>query len=409
MSNLFEGWDKEKLAVAAENIHDPTFDVCDKYYQLGSAESKRRFPFNLNPWKERSRSGLLQKGEYANGVPGNNKGKSGLKSLYFRLLHFTGLYHYKRRYRLSRELLLWIKEFSPDIIYSQLSSIELIGLVKEIHKKLDVPIAIHIMDDWPLSISKSGLFKSYWRNAIDKQFRQLISKAKVLMSISEAMSNEYMSRYGYKFVPFHNPIDLEFWTRYSKRNYAIDDTFTILYAGRIGVGIENSFFDIAEAVGDLNAKGLKIRFHIQATNSNPVLDELSKFTFITINPTVPYSELPRVFSQADVLLLPNDFDRTSRAFLKYSMPTKASEYMISGTPILLYSSAETAVTSHALKYNWAYVVSEKKNEALKSAITELYERRDLRTALGNTARDYAINNYDGALIREQFRKAFILD
>ena len=162
-------------------------------------------------------------------------------------------------------------------------------------------------------------------------------------------------------------------------------------------------------MGDLNAKGLKIRFHIQATNSNPVLDELSKFTFITINPTVPYSELPRVFSQADVLLLPNDFDRTSRAFLKYSMPTKASEYMISGTPILLYSSAETAVTSHALKYNWAYVVSEKKNEALKSAITELYERRDLRTALGNTARDYAINNYDGALIREQFRKAFILD
>ena len=229
------------------------------------------------------------------------------------------------------------------------------------------------------------------------------------MSISEAMSKEYMSRYGYKFVPFHNPIDLEFWTRYSKRDYEFDDTFTILYAGRIGVGIEHSFFDIAKAVGDLNASGLNIRFHIQPTNSNPVLDELSKFSFITINPTVPYSELPRVFSQADLLLLPNDFDSKSRAFLKFSMPTKASEYMISGTPILLYSSSETAVTTHALKYNWAYVVSEKRNEALKSAITELYERKDLRTALGNTARDYAMKNYDGTLIREQFRKSFILD
>ena len=40
----------------------------------------------------------------------------------------------------------------------------------------------------------------------------------------------------------------------------------------------------------------------------------------------------------------NDFDKKSISFLKYSMPTKASEYMISGTPVLVYSHGETAVS-----------------------------------------------------------------
>ena len=89
------------------------------------------------------------------------------------------------------------------------------------------------------------------------------------------------------------------------------------------------------------------------------------------------------------------------------MPTKASEYMVSGTPVLLYSSIETAVTSHALKYNWAYVVSSQSKTALECAISDLYENKMLRARLGNTAREYAINNYDGVVIRDQFRKSLI--
>ena len=214
---------------------------------------------------------------------------------------------------------------------------------------------------------------------------------------------------GHNFIPFHNPIDVKHWSLFAKEHYEFTEPFIILYAGRIGVGIEKSFFDIAEAIANLNSKGFKIRLHIQATNFNPVLDELRRFNFVKINPTVSYSELPGIFSQSDLLLLPNDFDRKSLSFLKYSMPTKASEYMVSGTPVLLYSSIETAVTTHALKYKWAYVVSEQSRSALESAISELYEKKELRARLGTTAKEYAINNYDGDIIRDKFRKSFILN
>jgi glycosyltransferase involved in cell wall biosynthesis len=410
MTNLFKDWDRENIASAAENIYNPNFAACDKYYQLGSLESKRRFPFNLNRWGKQIKSGIVYEKEVPTFSSATNDiKKSGLKKMYLSLLHFTGLSHFKHRYKISNEFLNWVKEYSPDIIYSQLSNIEIIGLVSDLHKTLEIPIAIHIMDDWPVTISKKGLFQSYWQKTIDKRFRRLLSESKVLLSISEAMSKEYMTRYGYRFIPFHNPIDIKHWGLSSKKDNELHDTFIILYAGRIGIGIQNCFLDIAEAIGNLNLKGFKIEFHMHATNFNAVLDELAKFDFIKLNAAVSHSELPGLFSKSDLLLLPNDFDRKSISFLKYSMPTKASEYMVSGTPILLYSSIETAVTGHALKYNWAYVVAEKNKKKLESAISELYEKRELRIKLANTAREYAISNYDGDIVREQFRKSFILE
>ena len=407
MANLFEGWDKENIAVAAENIYNPNFDICNKYYQFGSLEFKRKFPFNLNRWGKKIKSGVLVEKKQTSSFATHHYKKSKLKNLYVSFLDFAGLSHYKRRYRISTGLLNWIKEYSPDIIYSQLSNIELISMVSDLHEKLQIPVAIHIMDDWPLTISKKGILQSYWHNVIDKKFRKLLSKASVLMSISEAMSKEYYSRYGYNFFPFHNPIDLKFWGSASKENYEAKDPFIILYAGRIGLGIQNSFFDIAEAIKNLNAKKLKIKLHIQSTSSSPVLNKLAKFDFVQLNKAVPYNELPEIFVKADLLLMPNDFDKMSNSFLQFSMPTKASEYMASGTPILVYSSNETAVAIHALKYHWAYVVTEQNIKILEDAITQIYKNKELRIKLGNTAKEFAMNEYDSNLVREKFRKSFI--
>jgi glycosyltransferase involved in cell wall biosynthesis len=409
MTNLFMGWDKKMIAVAATDIQNPDFTVCDNCYYIGSLETKSRFPFNLNPFKKKLKSGKISHISKLTSFSFNQSKVSKIKKLYFRLLHISGLFHYKRRYVLSNDFLSWIKDFSPDIIYTQLSNIELIELVGDIHSKLNLPIAIHIMDDWPVTISETGFFQSYWAKVIDEKFRKLLFQAKILMSISESMSEEYKKRYGLDFVPFHNPIDIEHWGRFSKKSYERDKKFTILYAGRIGTGIRNCFFDIIEAIKSLNSNGLEIELIIQATNFDPLLDELRKFSFVKINPSVTYSELPAIFSNSDVLLLPNDFDDRSIKYLKYSMPTKASEYMVSGTPILLYSSIETAVTRHALKYKWSFVVSERNKEKLKFAISELYKNKHLRSELGNIARQYALNNFDSRSIKEQFKKSFIME
>ena len=226
------------------------------------------------------------------------------------------------------------------------------------------------------------------------------------MSISDAMSEEYEIRYGYKFIPFHNPIDINFWRKYQKNNYELNEIPNILYAGRIGIGIENSLKEVAEAVKTVNDKlGVNLKFIIK-TNEKP--EWIRQFSCVEAQEMEPHYKMPEVFSRADILLLSLDFSDESIRFTKYSMPTKASEYMASATPILLYASSETGVVNHALNHKWAYVVSEKNNEILGKAITDLYKKKELRKQLGTTAKEFAEKNYDGNHVRSEFRKAFTI-
>ena len=49
LSNLFSGWEKDKIAVVAggHTMYSVTTDICNNYYQLGKNEVRWIFPFNL--------------------------------------------------------------------------------------------------------------------------------------------------------------------------------------------------------------------------------------------------------------------------------------------------------------------------------------------------------------------------
>lgn len=411
MTNLFAGWDKNSIAVAGNNIVDPDFSVCENVYILGNSEIVRDFPFNAGLADMSVSSGVLKiepdKGDKTS--KSNNSGSNHL-SLKDKLMFLTGQIHRRRRFEVSKEFLHWVNEFSPDLIYSQLASYELIMFVGKLGTLLNIPLAFHMMDDWPQTINSSqkGIFKQYWTKKIDHELRSIFKRASCLMSISEAMSDEYKKRYGFTFAPFHNPIDSENWMATSDKNYSRNGVFTLLYAGRIGVGLQNCLLEVADAVETLVHEGYVIEFHIQSTSKNLLLDKLKTFKSVKIRVPAMYSELPEIFRNADTLLLPNDFDENSVSFLRYSMPTKASEYMVSGTPVLVYSSSETAVTKHALKYSWASVVSENSKEKLKNALIDLYNQENLRKAIGMKAKEFAVENYDAANVRKKFREALTL-
>lgn len=407
LTNLFYGWDKNNIAVAASEIYNPDFSVCDKYYLIGDREIERGFPFNLKFSEENQKSRIVLNSSVQNDLNIPKQTESKLGKIKDQLLFLTGQIHRRRKFVISNEFLIWMNEFSPDIIYSQLSTLELIHFISRLKEYLNKPLVIHLMDDWPKTISNSqkGLFQIYWNRLIDKELRKLFDKADVLLSISEAMSEEYIKRYGKVFLPFHNPIDVKNWTSSIKKKYSRKDTFIVLYAGRIGTGLQNCLLSFANAVQNQVNKGRKIEFHIQSGSDHPVLKELDKIECVKFRNQVPYDQLPHVFSEADLLLLPNDFDQKSVSFLRYSMPTKASEYMVSGTPILVFSSSETAVAKHALKYDWAYVVSENSNEKIELAITNLYEDEDLRRNLGCRAKEYAIMHFESEQIRKKFKNS----
>jgi len=412
LSNLFMDWDKDKLAVAATGhvMNHVTSDVCRIYYQLGNVEHRWKFPFNL--FQRKFESGLLTFED--NKEHSIRKSKSGIRyflvnKLFYPTLEWFGLYHNAAQLRLSDGFKEWLLEYKPELLYLQVSSLDTIAFARQLKEFLGIPSVIHMMDDWPSTISKGGLFANFWHKRIDKEFRTLLDQTDLFLSISGAMTDEYMERYNRIFIPFHNPIDTSIWKNHNKKNHKPDrDNIKILYSGRIGPGITNSLVEVAKAVENINQRGLGLKFHILSPGADPdIVNRLRRHESIVIDPVADYSELPRLYSNADILVIANDFDEKGISFLRFSMPTKASEYMISGTPVLVYSHYETAVSKFFLHHNCGCCVTSQNPEHLSDALIKLIINEEYRNTLSYNAVRIASELFDAEKKRKEFQQLLI--
>jgi glycosyltransferase involved in cell wall biosynthesis len=411
LSNLFYGWDKSKIAVVASEISDPDFSLCENIYSLGSKEIVREFPFNARVGNHEIKSGPLP----VKLSTGRSFAKTSIKESKFKetqnyLLQITGQIHRRRKFVISHELLNWIEVFSPEVIYSQLSSLELIRFMQILSNRLQIPTVFHFMDDWPVAITKKQInfFKLYWKRTIDKELRILLANSSMLMSICQSMSEAFRERYSLNFIPFHNPIEIDEWLHYSKKDWKINDTFKILYTGRIGTANNNSLNFIAKAINQINQTDLTVQFDIYTPDVNSAAaSKMKAYKGIYIKGTLPHSEMPSLLSGYDLLLLPLDFDKQGISFAQYSMPTKASEYMISGTPVLVFASMKTALAQYATTDKWAFVVTQHESATLISEIKRIIGDESARSFTAKRAIQVAINNENAESVRENFRQGMI--
>ena len=404
-SNLFEGWDKDKIAVAcsAHLLRNSDNRICEIYYQLGKDEHQWVFPLNI--LQKKYYSGLIRFDEKRNNNPtktGNDYRLSLIDKFLYPFLKFTGLFHCIKRIKLSEKFCNWLDAYKPDVIYAQGSDRERILFALLLQSHLKIPMIYHVMDDWPSVISSKGMFKKFWYGRIDRELKILFDRASLLLSISDYMSLEYKKRYGKNFLAFHNPINIEFWKKYQRTDYELNDTPTILYAGRIGLGIDSSLEAFAKAIVVVNKELNKgVKFIVQATEKP---DWVDKYSCTEYRKPVTYNELPKVFSEADFLLLPYDFSEESIRYIKYSMPTKASEYMVSGTPVIIFAPEVTALVQYAKKAGWAMVITENSTHVLTEELKSLIEKKEIRLKIAGNAIQTAEEHHSSVKVTAEFKK-----
>jgi glycosyltransferase involved in cell wall biosynthesis len=324
---------------------------------------------------------------------------------FYPFLRYVGLFHYISKTELSKEFCSWIDEYKPDVIYAQTAFRDDTLFCISVQSYLKKPLIYHMMDDWPSIINYKGLFKKYWYKKIDHEFRILLDRATLLLSICDSMSQEYKIRYGKDFIAFHNTIDIGFWKKHQRVDYILNDSPVILYAGRTGLGIQASLEAIAQAVQLINEElNLSMKFILQTSKKPSWIDNYSCVEYKSF---VSYNDLPKVFSAADFLILPYDFSRKSIKYLKYSMPTKAPEYMISGTPIIIFAPEVTAIVKYAKEYDWAKVITENSINILSDAIKQLIENKELRQQIAQNAIKIAEENHNSIDVTNQFRKVIL--
>lgn len=398
LGNLLSDYPKDHILIAAgfKEIQNMHANTTKSVYSMGRDEYRHLFPLSLVYKKHYS--GVYNLDEKAKDNSSTSESKSQrLQFCIFRLVvnffHFIGLYHYLYRCVLSEKFMKWLDEYKPDIIYTMLSTRASISIANQVADYLGIPICVHIMDDWPMTIIKKGLCRKYWKAKIGSELNDIILKAKKRIAISELMATEYKIRYNAPWLFFHNPVNLSFW-RAKRTPKNRESGYQITYSGRIGVGIYQSLLDIIKAVDLLVKQGMPISFIVQTRTPGIISRIKTKYLFLEIREYIPYNQLANFFANSDLMVIPYAFKGRDHNFIRYSMPTKASEYMASGTPVLYYGPKDTALFHFFEKHRCAHTISEPQIEKLVIEIKKMLQDKPLRDYYADNALNTASRLFD---------------
>lgn len=439
LSNLLEGWPKDKIAVlSGKNIWWSDVNMCENFFiwktrisllyenyirlfsknksinvrgQIYADEIIKRQNQNIQNKTDK----IAEYSKASDGKLVKYKLHSILNYLGKTLTFFTniiGLDLFFQKIVITNSLVKWFNTYQPEVIITFLNNSPQYQLVIDFYKKHSIPIVVYPGDDYIKQIPSKSLLYCFWKYKINKEFDYLLKIASVRLSICDYMSQKYKERYNLEFSAYHNPVDCEKWLPYSRNKWEINGTFKILYIGRLGYDNIPMLHLLAKVVDELNDAGhnvrLDLRFNILTDGT--AMNKFNIYRNTHLRGAISLSEyieqyyiVCKLLPKYDLLYLPLGFDKKSFNLYSLSMSTKISEYMISGSPILIHAPKNTAIFDYAKKEKFGYLLDKNTKSGLKNAVLELIENEHLRERLGEQAKNIAIQNHDAKTVRNNFR------
>lgn len=405
LSNLFGSWEKENLYMIGptEIAQLSATEEYKNIYILSEKDYYHRFPLGLFLKVLRGMKRIINSfaanGTTAPNLTNNSENSPAVKKNLFKtrfsgLFRYLGFDHLFFRQIISKDLREWIKKSNPDIFYAVLSTRHSILFAHEIVKEFNKPLIVHIMDDWPSTIGNDCLFAKYWNKTINQELKNLLNTTYRKIAISRVMANEYETRFGVTWVSFHNPVSLEKWLPYQKHVIKRDSTELINFAyfGRIGRANEDAILKFINAIIELESSyGIRIR--IDFFTSQCLLDAYCNSKVVRVIGFIDHSKIPETISQYDFLLLPLSFKAHDVQFSRLSIPTKLSEYLISGVPVVVLAPEATALSDFVKTNNAAFVINTDHIPEISHALNRFISDIELQVEISQNAKAVAVENF----------------
>lgn len=296
--------------------------------------------------------------------------------------------------------------FNPDIIYFRpVDSEVLFEVTSRILAKINKPLVIHMMDDWPkhLMLTDETRFVN-----LDASLRKLIEKSILRLSICKEMSIEYEERYGGKWFPLANGVELiDYPTKkWLPKTNSKTKPFIIRYMGGLADNMTfSSVKDIAKIVSSLK-KNYNIRFEIYTMDwyLKKAKQEIGIISGVYIEKLVEDSWYNQLLTSADALVIAYNFDEISISYVGLSLANKMPECLASGTPLLAYGPAKVATINFLKNAKCSLVVDKRSNNELLNAIKKLVSDQNYCKDLSEKARSFAQQNLSKQDIQNSFYK-----
>ena len=244
----------------------------------------------------------------------------------------------------------------PDVLFTLLSdSVVLNKLIVYIQDYTKKPLVVYAWDNnYTLKLGAVSPLRRLNRVINRVYMRKTVQKAKQLYVISDAQKHDYEKAFG---VPCKVPTKSADFSGEPPVKTQYNSPLQIVFTGNIGTNRWKSLARIAKALETVNRDGVRAQLRIYTSTpvTHKMREELDVDGSSFLMGSVPASEIPRIQSDADMLVHVEALDLKNRLAVRQSFSTKLVDYFKAARPILAVGPHDVASIAHLIENDCALV------------------------------------------------------
>lgn len=297
----------------------------------------------------------------------------------------------------NKELFRWIEDENPNVIFFAAGDAWFsYDISLYISRKYNIPIIPYVCDDYYLLERKtSSIIYKIHKYYLKRKMKDTFITAKSIVTICDKLSNEYNKLFNVKTHTFMTSTSLKIDHEYKDiSTITSNKSLKISYLGNVGLKRWESLVDIGKALKNISKK-YGMNYYIDLYSME--IDENITRNFIGENGIkfhggIDGDKVPLIMKESDILLHVESFDEYYIDRVKYSVSTKISDSLASGTCIFAYGPKNVASIEHLLVNDAACVATD--YNILEKRLEEILLSEHLRKTYVEKAKNLAEDRHD---------------
>lgn len=400
LTNLFEDYDPDKLAHVYIETIAPNTKCCHRFFQI----SEFSLIHKIYRWRTKTGHAFDTQGQtqavtddkIAEQEASTMKYVRGHRSIW---LSFAREILWAFNGWKSKELKQFVQDFNPDVIWMDGSPLPLMNRLYDYVLKIARKPAVIFMQDDVYTYESCGksLLEKIRKHHLRRTVRRVVRQCDDMFVASPKMKKEYDAIFGFDSTFIAKSIELD---KLPQIHQEVHTPIRLVYLGQVIYGRIYSLIFIAEALRKINADGIKMQLFVY-TNNQLSEEEKSKMLVkysVFLMPPVPYSEVPRVIVENDVVVFVESFEAAFCKVARLSFSTKICDYLSSGKCVFAVGPSDIAPMEYFKNEDAAIVANSR--EEIERKLTDLSNHQVVIQYILK-ARQCALNNHDRKNMNEK--------
>lgn len=400
LNNWFEGWDDNFYHFFVRKVL-PNNQIVSGYYNLTANDIvKGLFRFHIKGLAF-SKSNLESvKNDFEKEGAQEQKKIRKVHSKNGQFIYFLNELVWRTKLWFNKSVKDFLNKSRPNVIFVLTKSGYVsIPIVKYCRKKYGAKVVVFSADDVYGQYLKC---KWYRKRYLVRSVKWLLTNANRVYCCSPIMVDYYNEKFG---------IESLWLSKGCNFNQIIpnksNDTITILYAGNLLYGRDETLLLIAKTISEMKYNGVKFVLSILTTSTdNDILAYLeANYDFVGVEKNVDYNEVEKRMNESHYVLVAESFDSKYSNQTKYSFSTKISDAIQSGSGIVAVGSNESSTIDFLSKIDG--VISAFSIEELKNALAFIKDNPNVCYDNAKKIRSSCLKSFDKKEISQALRKSFL--